>query len=384
MARENSAVRGRDEEFAALRAALTTAAGRLVVLRGPVEIGRTAVLEAAAKRLAADGLRVVTVYCGVHSDDGPDDPYGITPLMHALRAKFEQFGDVRLADSLNAIARLRNLTGQNPGWWVPRMISELDIMFDRLGQPKRTAILVDDGHLLDELAPLLVSARRSGCPVLVTCRDDVEQTPGLAELLTVADEVISLGPLADEHMAALADRAAGTPLVDAVLAALRTALGPLFGNPGTLLATVAHLRTSGRLTLVRDRLCLRAPTVPIALPAGHHLVRRARKLGVLGGLLLGAVAALDEFSLDDLPLVAAALGVDLVGCGRTLDQLILSGVLVADVSGQVRCRCAALAAYATGQLGPANQYRLHAAIAGKMLAHRRSGGSIQPVRLADP
>ena len=380
MGREHNAARGRDSELAAVRAALAAnpGSGRLVVVRGPAGIGRSALLDAAAKNALPERMRVVSVRLGTDPEDR-DDTYGLGPVLRAVRDRFEQFGDRRLADSLNAVARLRALVGRNREWWVPRMVTELGIMFDRIRQDRPTAILVDDAHLVPEPALLLTAARQSGCPVLVTCRDDVEQTPGVAELLTVADEVLVLGPLADEHVDMLIARAAGAPLDEAVPVALRAALGPLFGHPGTVLATLRDLQSSGRLTPVADRLCLRAPTAPIALPAGHHLLDRARQLGALGPRVLSAVAALDGLRVDDLPLLAGAIGARLTACGRTLDQLIAGGVLVIDDAGRVTCRCAALAAFAMGQLGNAARGRLHAAIAGTLLAD----GSVDPTLLAD-
>ena len=380
MAREHSWVRGRDDDLAAVRAALAASPGSgcLVVVRGPAGIGRSTLLEAAGRGVLPERMRVVSVRFGAEPDDRADT-YGLGAMLRAVRDRFEQFGDRRLADSLNAVARLRALVGRNPEWWVPRMVTELGIMFDRIRQDRPTAILVDDAHLVAEPALLLTAARQSGCPVLVTCRDDVDQPPGLAELLTVADQVLTLGPLAGEHVDALIGRAAGAPLDEGVPVALRAALGPLFGHPGTVLATLRDLAASGRLTPVADRLCLRAPTAPIALPAGHHLLDRARQLGALGPRVLAAVAALDGLRVDDLPLLAGAIGARLTDCGRTLDELIAAGVLVIDEAGRVSCRCAALAAFAVGQLGNAGRGRLHAALAGRLLAD----DSVDPALLAD-
>jgi DNA-binding CsgD family transcriptional regulator len=381
MARDRTGVRGRDPELAVLRAALSGDTGRLVVVRGPEGIGRSALLDAAAKELPAD-IRSMTVRFG--SDPGDqDDKFGITPVLRVVRDHFEQFGDLRLADSLNAVARLRDLAGRNPDWWMPQVTTESGIMFDRIAQGRRAALVVDDAHTVAEPALLLASARRSGYVVLVSCRDDAELTPGLAELLTVADKVISLGPLADEEAEALVNRAAGARLDEAVMTALRGALGPLFGIPGTVLATVTDLRDRGQLILARDRLCLRIPAELIALPADHHLLRRAAQLGEPGPALLFAVAALEEIGVDELPTVARAIEADLGACGRTLDQLISAGVLVVDPAGQVSCRCPALAEAATGEADPAARSRLHARIAKQLLERRGRGGSVDPAVLAD-
>jgi len=383
MAREQARPRGRQPELAALRTALGSDTGRVVVLRGPAGIGRTTVLTAMAGRLAADGLRVLSVPFSTAADDSRPDAYGIGPLLRAVRAQYEQVGDLRLADSLSAVSRMLELLGRDPDWWVPRMAAELATMFERFAGTGRIAIIADDVHLADEPALLLACARRLGCLVLAGCRDDVEHTLAMDELLITADEVITLGPLADEDVRVLSDRAAGAPLDDSVPGALRAALGPLYGNPGTTLGAVAELRTSGRLVLVRDRLCLRVPEEPVALPTDHDLVWRAAQCGPFGLRLLGAVAAWDGFGVDDLPSVAEALGVELAECGRVLDQLIAGGVLVADAAGRVECRCLALAAFALGHLGVPGRHRLHADIAANLLANRRAGRPVESTALAD-
>jgi DNA-binding CsgD family transcriptional regulator len=382
MARDHTGVRGRDQELTALRAALSGDTGRLLVVRGPAGVGRSALLDAATRGLPAGAPRVVAVKYGSQPEDR-DDLFGIAPVLRALRDRFEQFGDLRLADSLNAVARLRDLAGQNPDWWVPRMITELGIMFDRIGHARRTALVVDDVHTVAEPALLLASARRSGCRVLVSCRDDAERTPGLAELFTMADEVITLGPLSDEDTEALVGRAAGTQLDESVVTALRTALGPLFGNPGTTLATLADLRNRDRLIASRDRLCLRIPSAAIALPANHHLLARAERLGEPGPALLSAVAVLEQIGVDELPLLAGAIEADLTTCGRVLDQLIAAEVLAVDEAGRVSARCPALAAAAAGMAGTSARSRLHARIAEQLLDRRNRGASVDPAALAD-
>lgn len=379
MARECAGVRGRSQELAALRAALTGDGGRLVVLRGPTGIGRTALLDAVARGLAAEGLRVV--HFGVE-DDG-EDRYGIGRMLRVVREGFERFGDPGLADSVNTVAGLRDIADGDLDAWVPMAITELGGMFDRIRRSRRTALVVDDVHTIAEPALLLDSARRSGCLVLAGCQDDREPTAGMGELLTVADAVITLGPLADEHVVALVARSAGAPLDEAVPSALRAALGPLFGNPATVLSTVADLRAGGRLVLVRDRLCLAGPDMPVALPADHHLPRRARELGPLGTRLLAAVAVIGELGVDDLPLLADALGAEPTDCGRVLDRLIAAGVLVTDQAGRVDCRCAALAAHAISHVGDAERDRLRAAVANSLLARWTEGAAIEPAVLAD-
>ncbi|WP_399141077.1 LuxR C-terminal-related transcriptional regulator [Streptomyces sp. NBUA17] len=382
MARTRAAVRGRDQELTALRTALAPDGGRLIVLTGPAGIGRTALLDRVARLLAADGVRVLPLRLGT-GPDGGGDPYALAALVRAVRERFEQLQESGLSEALSAVAQLRDARGRERGGWTPAVVAALDGLFETVGRRERVALLVDDAHAVAEPAPVLSAARRAGCLVVATCEEGAERGPGLAELLTDADRVMTIGPLADDVALSLVRRAAGARLDESVVTALRTALGPLLGNPGTVLGTLDALRRSGRLVTFEGRLCLSDPAEPVALPADHPLLRRASALGGTAVRLLGAVALLDGLELDALPPLADILGADPVDCGRGLDLLIEAGVLTAGPDGRITCRCPALAATAAGRFGARRGTALHAALAERLLAgHRRSGG-VDPVVLAD-
>lgn len=383
MARVRAAVRGRDQELAVLRAALAAEGGRLIVLKGPAGIGRTALLEETDRMLRAAGVRVLPVRLGAGPERRGDDAFALAPLVRTVRDRFEEFQEAGLADSLGTVARLSDAAGQDTGGWAPSMVTALGSLFDRIGRQGRTALLADDAHAVAEPAPMLTAARRSGFLVLATCEESAERAPGLAELLSAADQVVTLGPLADDVAESLARRAPGSRLDEAVPDVLRTALGPLFGNPGTVLGTLADLRNRGRLTVFRGRLCLRAPSEPIELPSDHHLLRRVASFGDPAARLLFSVAVWDGISVDDLPLLAEVMGAGLNDCGRLLDQLIDAEVLVVDPAGRVSCRCPALAASAVSRSGSHRGVALHASIAENLLARHRRRGGVDPVVLAD-
>ncbi|MDH6624739.1 DNA-binding CsgD family transcriptional regulator [Streptomyces sp. LBL] len=383
MARARAVVRGRDQELAVLREAAAADGGRLIVLKGPAGIGRTALLDVAERILRAAGMPVLPVRLGAGPDSLGDDAFGLAPLVRAVRDQFEQFQETGLADSLGVVARLSDAAGQNTGGWAPSMVTALGNLFDGIGRQGRTAILTDDVHAVAEPAPTLTAARRSGCLVLATCEESAEHAPGLAELLAAADQVVTLGPLADDIAESLARRAQGARLDEGVPDILRTALGPLFGNPGTVLGTLADLRRRGRLTVFRGRLCLRSPSEAIELAADHHLLRRVASFGDLAAELLSSIAVWDGFSVADLPLLAEAIGADLTDCGRLLDQLIDAEVLVADPAGRVSCRCPALAAAVAGPSGTHRADALHTSIAERLLARHRRRDGFDPVMLAD-
>ncbi|MFK0120494.1 LuxR C-terminal-related transcriptional regulator [Streptomyces sp. NPDC090994] len=383
MARARAVIRGRDQELAVLRAASAADGGGLVVIGGPAGIGRTALLDEAERLLRAAGVRVLPVRPGAGPDGRGDDAFALAPLVRALRDRFERFPEAGHGDALGTVARLSDAAKQGTGGWTPAVVTALGNLFDRIGGRGRTALLVDDAHAFAEPAPVLTAARRAGCLVLATCDESAEHAPGTAELLAAADQVVTLGPLADDVAESLARRAHGARLDESVPDLLRTALGPLFGNPGTLLGTLADLRRRGRLTLFRGRLCLSRPAEPVQLPAGHHLVRRVTALGDPAARLLYAVAVWDGMRVDDLPLLAEVTGARLDDCGRLLDRLIDAQVLVADPAGRLSCRCPALAAWAVGPAGGDGGAALHAAVAERLLSRHRRGDKVDPAVLAD-
>ncbi|MFF9688503.1 LuxR C-terminal-related transcriptional regulator [Streptomyces sp. NPDC014623] len=382
MARTRAAVRGRDHELTALRTALATDGGRLIVLRGPAGIGRSALLDAVGRLLTPDGVRILPLRLGARPDSG-GDPFALDALVRTVREHFEQFQEAGLTEALSTVAQLRDAGGPDGGGWTPSMVAALDSLFDTIGRQERVAVLADDVHAVAEPAPVLTAARRSGCLVVATCEEGAERGPGIAELLAEADRMMTIGPLADDVVESLVRRAVGARLDEAVPSALRAALGPLSGNPGTVLGTLEELRRGGRLISFRGRLCLRAPEEPVALPADHPLLRRAASLGDPAVRLLGAIAVLDGIGLDDLPLLAETFGASPVDCGRLLDLLIEEGVLTAGPQGRVSCRCPALAATAAGRFGARRGITLHASIAERLLARHGWDGGTDPVVLAD-
>ncbi|RSM71606.1 LuxR family transcriptional regulator [Kibdelosporangium aridum] len=225
-------------------------------------------------------------------------------------------------------------------------------------RPQQVALLIDDA----DTVPIqdLLACRRNGCLVIAACRDT-----STSELSGAADHTLDLEPLRDDDVLALLHDVG--PLDQPVIDALRTALGPLFGNPGTVLATVEHLQH--RLVTVADTLCLR--DLHIALPPNHPLCAHADPL-------LTAVAILGELRIGDLPLLAGALGEPVAACGQRIDALVESDVLTVDTAGKLRCICPALATALAEDAGPHQAQRLHHAVATQLM--RRNG---DPATIAD-
>ncbi|TDD55083.1 helix-turn-helix transcriptional regulator [Saccharopolyspora elongata] len=379
MGREQMAIEGRDDALAALRSALRTSApgGRLLIVRGDVGIGKTRLLDAAGRRWRARGTRVAQVRgrSRATAAEAGTDRYGVGAVVDALRQDFDRFGDCGLVDAISALTRFRQ--AEEPAARFPAVAAELNWVFGRISSRGPVAVLVDDAPAIADPVPLLQAARRPGCLVVASIRPDEAVA---AELLDLADEVIDLDPLADEHIAALA----GDDLDESVHVALRAALGPLYGNPGTVLATVEALRDRGRLVADGDHLRL-DDQASICLPYDHDLLLRARRLGGLGPRLLATTAWLGAFGIDDLPAVADALGEDVAECGRTVDRLVENGLLVGDVRGRLCCLCPALAVSAVAEeraavrclAGPAAEFPKPALL-------RETGGSPLAAAPAQP
>lgn len=378
MGRDRLVLSGRDQELAALRDNLATPTGRLVVIGGAAGIGRSALLGALAESRTV-GPQLIPVPFGAEVQ-AQHDTLGAGCLLAAVRDQFERTGDRQLARSIDAVARLRTATGGLPDHWLPTVLMEFGMLFGRLASIGPTVLLADDVHAVAEPALLLGAARRAGCLVLATYRDDLEPKPGILELITAADERIELGPLSDDQVEAVLARVAPAPLDESLLAALRTALGPLFGNPGSTLATFDRLRRENRLVVSHGRLCARDPAAPIVLPDRHPLIEAAHRLDRGEPPLLTAVAALSGPRVDDLPVLAEAIGAELADWGRTLDRLTDAGVLTVGPDGRMRYQCPALAA---SILAAGTAREPHRMIAELLLTRLRNGIPVEAAVLAD-
>lgn len=380
MAREQLRIKGRDGALAVLRSALRSCAqrGRLMVVRGPAGIGKSRMLAETSRSWRAQGVRVAEVHVG----GGPgQDRYGVDAVVDALRKDFDRFGGPGLIDGISALVRLprRDADERNAGF--SEVVAELSRVFGRIGNLGPTAVLVDDVLEVADPAALLIAARRPGCLVVASTRADAELSPAYEAVIEMADEVLDLGTLADEDIAAVTSH----ELDEGVRQALRAALGPLYGNPGTVLATLEAMREDGRLVAAGDRFALADPTLPIALPSDHDLLRRADRLGGLAPRLLAAAAAGGVLDVDDLPLVADALAADPVECGRTVDRLVEHGLLVGDAWGRLHCACPALAAAIACEQG-ATLRRLLPAPTGRPVAGARAtaGANASAVQFEQP
>ncbi|WP_033288623.1 helix-turn-helix transcriptional regulator [Amycolatopsis jejuensis] len=337
MGRHHVALRGREDVLTTLRGQ-AHAPGTLTLLCGSRGSGRTVVLAQLGRELSSMGITVLSLS---GKADRPEwDRLGGVPILEVLRERFEEFGgDSRLTEAMDGLSRLCTAAAYADPVARARLVGALGTVFDRLRATGRVALLVDDVDAFASPAPALAEIRHAGHLVFVSCAES-----RAADLRTIADEVVRLDPLADPDAAAVLRQTAGLPLDELLQQALCDDLGPLYGNPGTLVSTVVDLRRRGRLVVVQGHLCLRDPGTPIALGAGHPLVAEVAADGRYGSDLVALAAADAGFWVDEVSLPASATGEPAAAYGRAVDRLVLAGVLDADPIGRLAVCCPALAA----------------------------------------
>jgi DNA-binding NarL/FixJ family response regulator len=237
--------------------------------------------------------------------------------------------------------------------WLARGVDVRTAFTGEWASGRPVALLLDDA----ESAATALAASRAGWRVVATCVE-----PGT--LTELADHLVELRSLSETETAELVAGLAGARVDFAVVPALRTALGTLAGNPGTIVSTMDSLRAAGRLTEVHGVLYLRDHTRPIPLPADHKLVGEVTPLGAQ---LLAMVATAERFDVNDLNVFAAATGQPLADCGRTTDDLVTIGALAGGCSGRLYLPCPALGATVLASLGEDAVRELHRGFAEHLL-----------------
>ncbi len=335
---------GRTAEAAALGGFAGTPA--LLVVRGRAGIGRTAFLHELRRSWRDRGITVLSL--PVTAEEPPGDVFRAQAVVDLVRESFHEYVGPELTGSVAALSRLCGL-------------AELVRLFRTLRATRPVAVFVDDVDAAADPVRAIAAAHRAGCTVVVTCREDT-----VTPLISLADRVLDLGPLREAEIGELLARVAPAPLDEAVIPAVRTALGPLAGHPGTVLATFDALRREGAFAEVLGHLCLREPSL-VALPREHELVRNVEELGEAGVQIVAVAADAARLDVDDVLQVAAALGHELRRSGDVVDRLVAVGALACDENGRLSVPCAALTAALMRGFGADRLRAVHRTMAEQLL-----------------
>ncbi|MGJ7908119.1 AAA family ATPase [Actinopolyspora sp. H202] len=379
MVREHTPILGRDEQWARLDSAVHApdGTGALLVVRGPSGSGKSALLDAASRNWLRHDVRVLSVSAAVPA------PRMFDALLETVRGRVGDHHEPELLEAVAAAARLRppkeDATAEGPARFTPLpLVHELTRALTRLACGKRTVLLIEDVDRVDResasaLSSLTQGVRAAGGVVLATLGN--ASRGAHEQLVDLADSVLDLPPLGDDDVTALLTRWTGGQAAVAVdpstTEALRTTLGPLFGNPATTRSLVRTLRREDRLTVIDEHLCLRSPREPIALPEDHELLRPVHECGPEGGRIVWCVAVLGELDVNDLPMLAEVADVELHACGRVLDRLVRDDVLRED-NGRLRLPVPALGT-ALGREGARSAREVHGALVRHMLDRAERG-----------
>lgn len=365
---------GRQTQIDALDSAHRQAAdgGRFTLVTGAAGSGRTALLNAVSQAWQTNGATVLRV----PAPQPGDQAAGFAALRDLLREQYGQIDSPLLAGPLSTIDALCAPTGAGVPGRLAMLAQQTSAAFGLIGRRRPTVLVADDVDDAPELVPALAAAVRDNCLVMAASR------VGTGRPAALADVVTELTPLDAAAVQDLLSQRYGVPVDEAVLPALETALGPLAGNPATVLQTTAALADAGRLAVVSGHLCLLAPQASIPLAIDHPLVMAARRRGT-SAVRLATMTAGTQFHLDALPLFAAATLGRVDGYGQVIDGLVADGVLVVEPDGVLRPSCPALAARFVADAGPAAMTRLHRAYAAAILRRAGSGGPADRAALAD-
>ncbi len=353
---------GREAELSAVDAALGR--NRVMVVRGAPGMGKTALLGEMEHRCRLRRIEVIRIACSAEEPEW--DLFGARAVVAAFRKTFQDSGSPRLTAAMTAVGRAALPQTYGSPSARADLLAELVHLFAAVPGGGSPAVLVDDVHVTPLPALFLTTAYQAGCTVVATCREDGGAT-GPLSLGALANQELVLGPLPEARIGELVAAAAPGRLDEAVVPALRAALGSLAGNPGVVLETFRDLYEANRFTSVRGYLCLAEPAAPIALAPGNELVRHVAACGGVGHELVAVIARARRFTLDDLPAFADGTGHRPAACGRAVDRLVAVGALAHDQRQGLRLPCPALAATVLAERGDRTSAALHASIARRML-----------------
>ncbi|EME62119.1 helix-turn-helix transcriptional regulator [Amycolatopsis decaplanina] len=367
---------GPDDAQAALDRVLT-GPGAIWVVHGPPGSGRGTVLSGLAQRGRRSGAAVLSVPAG------PEPETVLLRLTTQLVELITALDRPELVSMLSAVAWLRTRLESGSGAGPQTTAHDLVTVLATLAPRGRIVLQFDDFDLLPPgIATVLTlvaeGTRATGTVTVATVTGRDRREGPVGKLFSIADGTIGLRPLTVAETTALlpgwttrAGRIASDP---ALVTAVRAALGPLFGNPGTVGATIAGLRATGRLSVIDEHVCLTGAGTPIVLPDGHAETLRLRRLGPRARRLAAIIAVLSEQAaptLEKLPWLVSAAALAPSTAGQALDDLVRAGILRTGPDGAVEFVVPALA----------DKLRLEHGARWRTVLHRRI---VRERRPADP
>ncbi|MFI0805517.1 AAA ATPase domain-containing protein [Amycolatopsis lurida] len=366
MARQRGGLIGRRKELDAL---VGQGHPGPALVRGIPGSGKTALLQNVRRVLMDRAAPVLDV--SFPSNVPAWDLFGFRAVLQAVREQYDLFDtDLRLPDSIDDVTRLCTEDGYADRWTRFCLLHAMSTLFTRLNTTAPVAVLLDDLHRLTTPMLAVAPMHRAGHAVIASSRMTLAGTVDLLDGAFL--QTIELEPLSSEESVGLLRRVARGRVAPATVQAVREALGPLWGNPAAVVATMTDLRDRGRLKAVDGVAYLQNPQTPVALPAAHPILAELARFGAIGKQLLLLAAGPNGLSVDDLPFVTGGEEETKVA-GQAVDALIRDGILECEAADTVRCRVPGVGAALAEEVGLRGPGRLHREIAERLW--NRSGVS---------
>ncbi|MEU9339936.1 AAA family ATPase [Streptomyces sp. NPDC048278] len=324
----------------------------LVLVTGPIGMGRSSLLSAVREELTARGLRTLSLWVARNERDRP---YSLASRLSAELAVLHRGGDARRTAKAAATAPLAEVGRQ--------LAAELR---SALTASEKLTVLIDDVHWADpgSRAVLLSLARvLAGGPVTFVCTVRPSPADPAGDLAVVEQlrasslaEVVPLRPLREPEVGALVARTLQARPTAALLSSLQRECR---GRPAAVLAALAGYQRTGALRIFERHAYLTSPDRPPELPLDLPPIEYLRRRGGLVWPVAKAAAVLLPLGGAATRLIAEAVSRGEDEVRDVLSELCAEGVLrQGSEEGHWRFRLPLLTSALTGCLGPYERRRL--------------------------
>ncbi|MDH6624740.1 DNA-binding CsgD family transcriptional regulator [Streptomyces sp. LBL] len=324
----------------------------LILVTGPVGIGRSAVLAAVRDELTTRGITTLMLRVARNERDRP---YSFASRLSAEIVALNRGGDARRTAKA-ATPAPRPDAGRQAATELRSAIASCD----------KLTVLIDDAQWIDPgsravLLPMVRTLARGPVTFVGALRpspaDPAGDRAALDQLRAAGlAEVVSLRPLRESEVRALVTQQLQAKPSASLLTYLR---GECRGRPAAVLTAVAGHRRSGSLGVFDGHAYLTSPERPPLLPAGLPPVEYLQQLGGLVWPVAKAMSVLHPLGCAATGLIAEAVGTDEDKVREALAELCAEGILRPGPGpGHWRFRLPLLASALTTCLGPYEQRRL--------------------------